>query len=94
MGDEQRTRSGFPQDPDDLLAKRDTKAGVERRERLVEQDDLGLRCQGAGEGHSLTLATGELVGIRPRSVREPDEREALLDSARRRVPEADVLAPR
>ena len=42
---------------------RGPEVGVERRERLVEQDDLGLDGEGAGEGHSLLLAARELVGV-------------------------------
>ena len=36
--------------------------GIERGEGLVEQQDVGLQDQGAGEGHALALAAGELRG--------------------------------
>ncbi len=35
---------------------------VQRRERLVEQQHLGARRQGAGKRHALRLAAGNLVG--------------------------------
>jgi hypothetical protein len=37
--------------------------GVERRGRLVEQHDLGLHAQRAGDGHALLLAARKLAGI-------------------------------
>ena len=37
--------------------------GVERRGRLVEQQDLGLEHQRPGDGDALALAAGELVGV-------------------------------
>ena len=36
---------------------------VQRAERLIEQQDLGPIDQGAGQGHPLTLAAGELGGL-------------------------------
>ena len=36
--------------------------GVERAERLVEQQHARLDRQGAGQGHALALAAGQLVG--------------------------------
>ncbi len=47
----------------DLLAQRHADLGVERRERLVEQQHLRLDGERAGERHALLLAAGELVGI-------------------------------
>ena len=37
--------------------------GVERRGRLVEQDQLGLHRQHAGDRHALLLAAGQALGI-------------------------------
>ena len=34
---------------------------IERRERLVEQQKVGLERDGAGERHALLLAAGELA---------------------------------
>ncbi len=47
---------------------------VERRQRLVEQQNLGVAGERAGEGHALALAAGQVV--RPR-VREVGDAEAL-----------------
>ena len=35
---------------------------VERAERFVHQDELGIEDQGAGDRHALLLAAGHLVG--------------------------------
>ena len=35
---------------------------VERRGRLIQQQDFGFRCQGAGDRHALPLPTRNLVG--------------------------------
>ena len=37
--------------------------GVERRERLVEQQDLGPLDQGAGQGDPLALTAGQLIRL-------------------------------
>ena len=46
---------------------------VERAERLVEQQDLGLEDEGAGERHALLLAARELARPAPLEARELDE---------------------
>ena len=38
-------------------------AGVERPERLVEEEHARLGCEGSGERHALALATRELGRI-------------------------------
>ena len=48
---------------------------VEGAEGLVHEDDLGLHGQGAGDGHALAHAAGELVRVLLLRAREPD----LLD---------------
>ena len=59
---------------DDLRLDRD----VERRDRLVGEDDVGLDGQRPGQPDALALATGELVGIAIGGVgREPDEVQQL-----------------
>ncbi|MNR45528.1 hypothetical protein D3C85_1643830 [compost metagenome] len=37
--------------------------GIERTERLVEQQHLGLHRQGSGQCNTLALATGQLLGV-------------------------------
>lgn len=39
-----------------------SEVGVESTERLIEQHDCRLWCEGSGERHSLGLAAAELVG--------------------------------
>ncbi len=73
VGDEQRGRADLELDAADLVAQLGAHLGVEGRERLVEQQHLGLDRQGAGQRHALLLAAGELVGVlvgvRPRGRR-------------------------
>ena len=47
----------------DLVAQRHADLGVERGERLVEEQHLRPDRERAGERHALLLAAGELEGI-------------------------------
>ena len=75
---------------------------IERRERLVEQEDLRARGHGAGERHPLLLPSGELVRLALREAAELDHVEhaprARLDLGRGPLqpphPERDVLGHR
>ncbi len=71
--DEQGCRARLPQDQLDLAAELGTERGVEARERLVEQDDVGLRCERPSEGDALALSSGELVREAVGLVLEADE---------------------
>ena len=62
VGDQDRRRAGPAQHVVHLGAHAGAQAGVERGEGLVEQDDLGVGGQGAGQRNALLLATRELVG--------------------------------
>ena len=79
----------------DLSAQAVAQARVQRRERLVEQDQPRLRRERAGDGHTLLLAAGELVGTALAEAAEADQVEQLVDrraaAAPAREPEADVL---
>ena len=77
MRDQQRARPGRAQDRGDLLAQPLAQAGVERGERLVEQHDLGVGGQRAGQRDPLALAARELVRVAVGAAGEPDELEAL-----------------
>ena len=76
--------------------------GVERTERLVEQQDARLDRQRAGQRHALALPTRELRGQPVGELREVHELEQLLDPVRRSrpwaladlEPEGDVLGDR
>ena len=51
--------------------------GIERRGHLVEQHDLRLQRQRAGDGDALLLAAGELLGIGSELVGEADQGQHL-----------------
>ena len=63
VGDEQGGDADLGLDPADLVAQRGAHLGVERAERLVEQQHLGLHGQRPGERDTLLLAAGELVRV-------------------------------
>ena len=60
-------------------AHRGAQRRVQRGERLVEQDDVGLDGQRAGQGDPLLLASGQLVRVAPPVSREAHELEQLVD---------------
>ena len=74
-GDAERLLDGA-----DLLAQRHADLGVERRERLVEEQELGLRGERARQRHALLLAAGELEGIAAAVLRQLDEPQHLGDA--------------
>ena len=48
--------------------------------RLVGHNDVGVQCQGAGDGHALTLATRDLPGQNVQSAGgQPDQMKEILD---------------
>ena len=55
--------------------------GVERTERLVEQQHGRLQHERAGQRHALLLAAGQLGGLAPLEADELDELERLLHPA-------------
>ena len=63
-----------------LVAQRHADLGVERRERLVEQQQLRLGGERAGQGDALLLAAGDLVGEPVREMAELDDVEHLGDA--------------
>ena len=63
-----------------------TELGVERRQRLVEQQDLRPPDQGTGERHALLLADGKLRRPAVGLVEQLDRVERLLHLARRLAP--------
>ena len=83
----------------DLLAQADADLGVERRQRLVEQQHARARRQRAGQRDALLLAARQLEGIALAVAGEADELEHLLDArvalglrlARDLEAEADVV---
>jgi hypothetical protein len=82
-----------------LATDLDPRRRIERRERLVEQEEPGLEREGAGQRHPLDLAAGELARAHVGAVVEPQARQPLAGDAsgisRRDAPaaqaERDVL---
>src|SRR5262245_11389225 len=73
----------------DLGADLDADLRIQVRERLVQEQDVGVEDEGAGQGHPLLLASGELPGIAPLEAREVHLAQAGLEPAddlRRRQP--------
>ena len=72
----------------DLGAQLLAHLGVERRQRLVEQQHRRLRRQRARERHALLLAAGQLMRILLGLVAQVHERQHLVDPRRDRVASA------
>ena len=64
----------------DFFAQRNADLGVERRQRLVEQQQLGLRRQCARQRDALLLTAGELVRVAVAELRQLDDLEHLRDA--------------
>ena len=54
-----------------------TISGLERARGLVQQHDLGMHVEGAGDGHALLLPARKHVGVGGVLVGEPDSGEQL-----------------
>src|SRR2546427_753424 len=67
-------------DPADLAAKTEPDLRVERRERLVEQEDLRAAGERAGERDPLLLAARELVRVAALETTEARQRDHLGDA--------------
>jgi hypothetical protein len=81
VGDDQHRRLDLvPQVHDELLH---VVAGrlVEGGERLVHQDDARLQDQAAGDGHSLLLSPGELMGVLALVVGQPHPADPVAGPA-------------
>ncbi len=61
VGDEQGGDAELLLEQPDLLAQGQPHLGVERGERLVEEQHARAQGEGAGRGHALLLSAGELV---------------------------------
>lgn len=88
VGDEEDRGAGPLEYGADLGAHAGAQAGVERRERLVEQHDAWFGGERPGEGDALLLAAGELMGIAVGEVLDADDGEQ-----RRRVGVARLADP-
>ena len=96
--DEQRGGLALAQHGGELARRAGTGAGVERGQRLVEQQDLGRAGQRPGDGDALSLSAAEGAGPRIGEVGEAksvEQRECTRASLRSREPAewvGDVLA--
>lgn len=81
VGDEQRGQAQGALDLADLVAQVAADARVQRRERLVHQQDARLDHQRPGQGHALALAAGELLGVLVGLVGELHQAQHLRDPA-------------
>ncbi len=63
MGDNDRRESRLALERVKLSLELAANRHVERREGLVEQEDLGRTAQCLGQGHALTLPSRELGGV-------------------------------
>ena len=69
-------------DAQELEAHLVARQRVERRERLVHQQDVGIEQQRARDRDALLHAAGQLVDALGGEVRKPDEREQLVRARR------------
>ena len=75
---------------------------IERRERLVHQQDVGVGCEGAREAHSLLHAARQFMAELARPLRQADHGELVGDDPvdlrlwrpAKLEPEGDVLLHR
>ena len=90
--DEQGGQAELVQELLQLAAHGHLRMGIERRERLVEEEDARVAGERPREGDALALAARELGRARLREVRDLEALEVLVDP----VPAAvgDVLAHR
>ncbi|CDN41594.1 hypothetical protein BN871_AI_01050 [Paenibacillus sp. P22] len=65
-------RDAFPGDAPDDRQHLPDELGIERRGRLVEQDDLRLQRQRPGDADPLLLASGQLARVGVQLLAEPD----------------------
>ena len=88
VGDEEHRLPGGGAQPRKLLLQGEPRHGVDRRERLVHQDDVGIGRPGAGHRDALAHAAGELVRV---AVLEAGEARQV-DQSRARSPRARPAA--
>ena len=79
VGDEDGRHVDLVVQPPQPRAQLGADLGVERAERLVEQQHARLDRQRAGERHALALAAGELRRVARRGSRQADEPQQLVD---------------
>ncbi len=79
VGDEDGGDPGLVMHPAQPVAQLLAHLGVQGAERLVQQEHARLDGQGAGQGHALLLAAGQLGRIALAQALQLDQREQFLD---------------
>ena len=93
VGDEDHRLADLVVQPDDLVLHVAADQRVERGERLVEQQHVGVAGERPGQADALLHAAGELVGVGVLVAGEADQLDHLagpLDAARRLSDAADL----
>ena len=90
VGDEDGGDAEAPLQAADLAAHGEAEAGVEVRQRLVEEEEARLLDQRAGERDALLLAARHLRRTAVEELADLDQRRHRLDAARR-LPRPDRL---
>ncbi len=81
MGDKQNRCAAVAPDIEQEILHLGPCLHVERRERFVHQQDLGPHRQGAGDGHALAHAAGQLIGPLVDRLGQADPRQHLARRA-------------
>ena len=79
VGDEQRGGAGAGQHPAQVGQQSLSQRPVQGRERLVQQQQSGLRSERAGQGDPLRLAAGQSADRAVGITGQPDQVEQLVD---------------
>ena len=90
--DQHRGGAGFHEDALQLLAHEQRHLVVERRERLVEKQDLRLDHQRAHDRDELLLAAGHLIGIAVEIDLDAEMRDQPLDPRAALAPSARLIS--
>ena len=98
MRDEQGGRAVRRPNGAQGVLQADTREGIERAERFIEQQRFGSGREGAGNRRALRHAAGNLVRVRPLETAQPHQinqfGDARIASHPRPEAEADVLRQR
>ena len=94
VGDDERGQRQSAEDVLKLAAHDRARVRVERRQRLVEQQDLRIARQGARDGHALALAARQRPGALAREMADAQALQERADVRVARAAEGDVGAHR
>ena len=72
VGHHQDSRARLFPKSEEMIVQTCAREGVERRERLVEEQNLGVHRQTPGDGDTLLLSAGEIARPAPGMFRKPD----------------------